>query len=502
MKQRYLPFLLILFLALTGNAQQITFSEPYRDDSQDMNFEILGKIKGRLFIFKNVRWNYAVNIYNDSMVMTDNVELDFLPGKTFNADCIVYPDYFYLIYQYQRKGILYCMGAKIGADGRKMGDPLELDTTEVGVMGDNKIYSTVCSDDRKQIMVFKIQRRDDQAQFVTKLYNQDLQLQHQSRTSIPYEERRNDFGDFFTDNEGNFIFTLTERKGNRENPSKLTLVKKARLTDSFLLKPVSINQVYLDDIHTKVDNINKKYIINAFYYTEQAGNIKGIYNMIWDAAADTVYAAVFQEFGEDLRGIAKSSGTLKSAFNDFFIRNVTLKRDGSFILTAEDQSSQTTGVNNWNRFDYLYGNPYFSPYNYYMYSPYSFYRPFGTFGNQGTRYYNDNILVMSVSRNGTPEWSNILHKQQFSDDNDNYLSYCTFNTAGELHLLFNDISKRNMFLTDNIIKSDGTTKRNPTLRTYEKGYQFMPRFAKQVGARQVIVPCTYRNRICFANIDF
>jgi len=59
-----------------------------------------------------------------------------------------------------------------------------------------------------------------------------------------------------------------------------------------------------------------------------------------------------------------------------------------------------------------------------------------------------------------------------------------------------------MLLTDNIVKPDGTTKRNPTLRTYERGYQFMPRFAKQVGARQVIVPSTYRNRICFAKIDF
>ncbi len=498
------PLVLTLFFLspLLLSAQQITFSEPYRDDTQDLNFEILGKMKGKLLIFKNVRWHYAVNIYNDSMVMEQKADLDFLPGKTFNTDCIAYPDFFYLIYQYQQKGILHCMAVKIGADGRKTGEPVELDTTQVGAMGDNKIYSAIYSEDRKQIMVFKIQRKNDQAHFLTKLYNQDLELQHQGRISIPYDDRRHAFGDFFLDNQANFAFTFTERNSNRENPSRLTLVTKAARADSFRFSPIPLAQVYLDEIKAKVDNINKRYVLNSFYYKERSGNIEGIYSLVWDAAADSIYASVYKEFGEDLRAVAKSSGGLKNAFNDFFIRNVILKRDGSFIITAEEQTSQATGVNNWNRYDYLYGNPYFSPYNYYLYSPYSYYRPFNSFGNQGVRYYSDNILVLSVNKKGEPEWTNIIHKQQYADDNDNYLSFNTFITSGEVHFLFNDISKREKLLSDNIMTPDGNTKRNPTLRTYEKGYEFMPRYAKQVGARQVIIPCTYRGRICFAKVDF
>ena len=96
----------------------------------------------------------------------------------------------------------------------------------------------------------------------------------------------------------------------------------------------------------------------------------------------------------------------------------------------------------------------------------------------------------------------ILHKQQYADDNDNYLSFGLFNTSTGLHFLFNDISKRSRLLSENIITPDGKTKRNPTIKTYEREYEFMPRFSKQVGARQVIMPCTYRNNICFAKIDF
>ncbi|MBL0355680.1 MAG: hypothetical protein IPP72_01790 [Chitinophagaceae bacterium] len=149
MKSRISLLSLLFILPVFLQAQQITFSEPYREDGQDINFDILGRMNGNILIFKNVRWHYAVNIYNDSMLLKEKVELDFLPGKTFNVDCVVYPDYFFLIYQYQRKGILYCMGVKMDGNGKKLNEPVELDTTHVGVMGDNKIYSTINSDDKK-----------------------------------------------------------------------------------------------------------------------------------------------------------------------------------------------------------------------------------------------------------------------------------------------------------------------------------------------------------------
>ncbi len=45
---------------------------------------------------------------------------------------------------------------------------------------------------------------------------------------------------------------------------------------------------------------------------------------------------------------------------------------------------------------------------------------------------------MSADKNGNTTWTNIIHKQQYGDDNDNYLSFNTFNSGGELHFLYND----------------------------------------------------------------
>jgi hypothetical protein len=82
------------------------------------------------------------------------------------------------------------------------------------------------------------------------------------------------------------------------------------------------------------------------------------------------------------------------------------------------------------------------------------------------------------------------------------ISYQVMNTGGQLHVLFNNLEKRIQLLNDFSITPEGKINRSPTLKNLDKGYEFMPKYAKQVSARQIIVPCLYRNFICFAKIDY
>jgi hypothetical protein len=85
---------------------------------------------------------------------------------------------------------------------------------------------------------------------------------------------------------------------------------------------------------------------------------------------------------------------------------------------------------------------------------------------------------------------------------DHLISYQLVNTGGQLHFLFNALEKRTQLLNDFSLSGDGTITRNPTLKNLDKGYEFMARYGKQVSAKQIIVPCYYRNYICFAKIEF
>jgi len=52
------------------------------------------------------------------------------------------------------------------------------------------------------------------------------------------------------------------------------------------------------------------------------------------------------------------------------------------------------------------------------------------------------------------------------------------------------------------IDAQGKVTLTPTLKELDKGYQFMPRYIKQVSSREVLLPCQYRNYLCFAKIEF
>jgi hypothetical protein len=57
-------------------------------------------------------------------------------------------------------------------------------------------------------------------------------------------------------------------------------------------------------------------------------------------------------------------------------------------------------------------------------------------------------------------------------------------------------------LSAQILSADGKLERQQPLRNMDKGYEFLIRKAKQVGARELIVPVNSRNSIKFARIEF
>ena len=105
---------LLLLLPLSSPAQKITYSDLIKQNSPDITVDILGKVNGHLLIFEDRGTKYSISIYRDDMVLQEKVALDFIASsKAYNINFIVYPDFFYIIYQYQKSGTVYCMAAKM-----------------------------------------------------------------------------------------------------------------------------------------------------------------------------------------------------------------------------------------------------------------------------------------------------------------------------------------------------------------------------------------------------
>ena len=83
-------FLMSLFNSV--NAQRILISEPDREDSRKMDFEIIGKMGNNYLIYKNIRNESFICLYDNDMKMIDKVKHEYLPDdKMINVDFFAYP---------------------------------------------------------------------------------------------------------------------------------------------------------------------------------------------------------------------------------------------------------------------------------------------------------------------------------------------------------------------------------------------------------------------------
>jgi hypothetical protein len=493
---------------LLSTAQKITYSEAEREDSRRTDFEIIGKIGQNILVFKNNRNDNAISVYNSDMKLLDRVKVDALDDRWINVDFVPFTDHVWMIYQFQRRSIVYCMAVKLDANAKRLADPIELDTTRIGWAASNKLYSTIFSDDKQKIMVFKINNKDPKNfVFTTLLYNADMQLQTRHHMRMTMEERNDYFTDFLLDNDGDMVFGKFVRKSGSDYITNLQLITKKAGEERFIMRDLSNkDERVLDEVKVKIDNTNKRYLFSALYYKQKRGNVEGLYTVIWDKGADSVLKEVMLVFNEDLRKQAKGpDANLRIAFNDYFITDIIIKRDGGYILTAESMYTTSRG-GTFNRWDYLYwNNPWSSPLDYSYWSPYysPWRSPWNRYGGSAaTRYHAENIMVLSFDKDETLQWSNVISKTQFDDETDALVSHTLMNTGGELHFLFNLYERRTLLLNDHSVAPDGKITRHPTLKNLERGVEFMPRLGKQVSASSIIVPCQYRNYLTFAKIEF
>jgi hypothetical protein len=504
---RFSLSLLCIFLLLNVNAtfsQTITYSEFNREDNKNINFEILGNFNGNTIIYKNIQRRHLLSIYDPSMAIRENIKLDFISDKTFNVDFITYPDKFFLIYQYERNNIVYCKGAVLGSDGKLIGEVLDLDTTRIGAFADNRIYYVANSEDKQNILLYKMQKKNNDLLLSTKLYDASFRLLDSTRSTFDYSERNETYGDLQVGNDGVMVFTKETRARRSDYTSKLELFYKKGKDSLLMSRSLPLDEKFIEDVSLKIDNLNRNYVVNSFSYGKRLGNIEGLFTMV--ISKDDLYQVkkAYNIFDDSIRSKLSDNRRSRSAFDNFFLRNVILKKDGGFLIMMEEEYEQNRGFNRGFNRGY-YSDPFYYSPNYYRFQRnyYDYYWWNSTRNSQRDVLYNYNdVVIHSFTKDLQPQWGNVINKTQSSVDTDNFLSFSTMNMGSEIHFFFLQKDINRQIISDFALQPNGAIKRYPTIKSREAGFSFMPRLAKQVSARQVIIPCIFRNSIAFARIDY
>ncbi len=245
--RRWTLLLLIACSGLSATAQKIIYSEPDKDDTRRLDFEVIGKIGGNFLIHKNIRNRNWITVLDNDMKQIAKIEQDYVPAddRMINVDFFPYSDFCYMVYQYQKKNVVYCIAAKIDGNGKKIGEVMELDTTHIGFAANNKIYTVLTSEDKSKIGVFKVNSKNRKVYTMTTvLMNDKLELLKKSRLTIPMEERNDYLSDFQLDNAGDLIFSKFLRNNN-DNISKAAFVVKYAQADTLMMKDLQIEKTWL-----------------------------------------------------------------------------------------------------------------------------------------------------------------------------------------------------------------------------------------------------------------
>ncbi|NJL74915.1 MAG: hypothetical protein HC892_07680 [Saprospiraceae bacterium] len=227
-----------------------------------------------------------------------------------------------------------------------------------------------------------------------------------------------------------------------------------------------------------------------------AGGLYGDRNIAWAKGyfllriptdAPSKYDIYFHEFTAEMveKFLANDAPNNKNrGIFDTEVQEIVLRRDGGILLVAEKVKVSQRGYTGVTPIPYYYN------------------RNASSLANL-TDYYFDQMLVISVHPDGKKHWENVLHKKQYSqDDNGIYSSYFLLKTPSNLRFIFNDDIKEENTVSEYVVGGDGGFERHSIMSTDNQRIRVRFRDAIQTASKEIIMPSERRSRIKLVRIKF
>lgn len=482
--RNWLPVLLLVLGSVSSYAQEVLYSNYEKFDLRNGDFSVLGKIGNRIYTYRSSADGFFLDAFNDSMEKLATVVLDFFPKKIYETKFVTYADKIIVLYQEVATGKVIQNAALLDERGRLLKGPLQLNSAKTGIWGPNRDYfSLAVSDDKKQMLSYGIEEKGDELNFTGIWLDDALNVTGRNNTSFRAD---NDLshGEGFVDNNGVFYLPAYTPVGTRNYADQVWLLSTEKSSRRFQAKEFPLRDMYSTSLYMKLDNVNNRIYTGGFYSDKKNGNYEGVVYAYYDLKDSSWQNRKNIPFDEQLRN-ATGERNLKRAFNDYQVKQMIVKKDGGFVLVSEDVYITTrTSSPGWGGFYYSY---YYSP-----------------FMNQTIREYNYNdIFALSYDGNGNRDWHAFIRKSQYSqEDGGIFSSYGLINTGGALGFLFNDFNTRNSRIQLATLNAAGQVDMRSLAAGTSNDPDWLPRSGKQVGLKELVVPCLRRKQICFAKIVF
>jgi len=457
-------FLSILFVGQIVNAQEVRVSKDF-NLKNDFAYEILGKVGGNIVLFRDGGLDYSLELLNDELRYKKKSEVFFERNKVNIIDIVSLDSLFSIYYTFKEDGSSFL-------NSRTFNSQLEpIDSTSIfseKTKLQKRNFNLITSEDHSKVLIYSISDRN----------TINLIAIDHSNNKVLYDDEidysdfnlRNDLKSLVMTNAAE-VYLLMEKNNKR-------LLKEQHFAELSYIHPTATEifstQIQLtnklsSDIDLYYDNLNRKVLVAGLFHDKNKIGSKGYFYCL--LSSDFLSPTIVPEYKSYDKYILKEvfgkKKTKEKSLQYYNLKDVIFRKDGGFLLITEmnKELARRNYYNGYNRFSN------------------------DNITSVWKDFYNENIILFALKPDGSNHWSKVLHKKQFSQDDDNiYGSFFTFETPSRLRFLYNDEIKKNSLVSEYVIDPLGDFERNAVLSTDYQNLRLRFKDAIQLSSNEILVP--------------
>ena len=476
----YKPYAL-LFLAcfcmpLVIEAQQSMLVSDAISIRNDYGYELIGRLRDRVLLFRDKYEDFEVQAFDAQMHFSWSRELDDLERHGVQILSVVGGrNDFSVVYKLRKRGHFLLRVHKYDPGANLIDSMTVIDYGE-------RVFTpptleVVQSEDRNYLVVYNTAERNKIESVCFRLdkmqvaWTKDIALEDNYFGVNDESMTLSNTGDFY----------LISEKNNRRaklDEHSFHILRVNASADALTTTPAP--DFLTNHAQFVFDNQNQHLIGAGLYSDKNKDRANGVFFLRASPDGSTPVSLNTEPFDDKFISVVRQKDVEgdNRGVTDADIRQLILRRDGGVILVTERnheiQRGSAAGRGFW---------------------------------RDGMRmvvdFYFDDVLIVALEPDGKAQWKTVLHKKQYSQDDDGtFSSFFLQQTPDKLRVLFNDEIKYENTCSEYVLSPLGEFDRNSLLTTVNQGLRLRFRDAVQISASECLVPSEFRNKLKLVLLRF
>lgn len=468
--QSALPIFLLCLPAPGLQAQAAMLVSEGMSIRNDYGYEIIGRLRDRILLFRDKYDEFEIQAYDNQMHMAWSKELEDFDRRGVQILGVVgNKNDFSVIYKLRRRGATmlrihkYDPGANL------------IDSMTVKNYGD-RLFSTpvldvVRSEDKNTFVVYNTAEHNKlelicfRADKMQVLWDKTVLFEDSDTDSNVKTMALSNTGEFF------IVSEFNNRRSKMEE-HQMRILRISAGVDQ--LAHVPLPEFLTHDVKFTYDNQRQTLVGAGLFADKNRDRSNGAFFLRLAPSADTMaHTLRYEPFDDKFISILRRKDVEDDTkgIADADVEQVVLRQDGGVLLIAERHHEVQRGT--------VSGRG---------------------FWRDGVRavvdYYFDDLFVIAMHPDGNAHWKTVLHKKQYSqDDEATFSSFFLLRASDKMRFLFNDEVKYENTCSEYVINPIGHFDRNSLINTFNQNLRLRFRDALQISANECLVPSEFRNKL-------